>query len=154
MTYIISMDPAAENSVSDTGYCLAHYTDEAPLTIIDSGTLPGGFQGFCDVVHGNGTVSAWLRFKADVVVCEKFVPYNKLADSTPLLIEGVIRYLRPKTILQPASGKNSLVPDSFLKDMGLWVSEGHHKDEREAIRHAYYYLAKTEHIPTLKQLSE
>lgn len=160
MTTILAIDPACERAVSDTGYCFGHYTDEAEFEVLDSGVIHGGYRGFTNqMLTGSDVIpdpfEGHIRH-ADIIVYEKFVTYNKVADPSQMLIEGVIRYLRPDAVGQPSSGKNTLVPNDFLKEKGLWGTKGsgagHHRDEVEAIRHAYYYLARNKHIPTLKEL--
>ena len=154
MTFILGLDPSAEKSISDTGYAWGQFSKDKPLEILDAGVIHGGFEGFVKQVHLCGEFQSHL-LSADIVVCEKFVTWEPRADSTPRLLEGVVRFLRPDAVMQPASGKNSLVPDSFLKAQGLWKSKGsHHNDDRESVRHLYFFLAKNKHIPTLKQLSE
>lgn len=154
MTTLLAIDPAADLSVSDTGFALCYYDEDTPLTVKESGIIEGGFRGFTDVVNGK-----WgdILETVDEVVCENFISYNPYADHTPLKIIGVIQFLRPDAILQPASGKNTVVPNTALKDLGHWKTKGegagHHRDEVEAIRHAYLHLAKQKHIPTLKKLT-
>ena len=149
MKRILAFDPAAERSNSDTGYAILEYQDDTPAQVVESGVIHGGFEGFTRWVNRNLSELA-----PNYVVCEHYVPYNKVADPSPLLIEGVIRYLWPDTALQPSTGKNSLVPNDKLKEWGLWKSAGHHADEREAIRHAFVYLVNQRHRPTLKLLSQ
>lgn len=161
MTTILAIDPAAERAVSDTGYCYGEFTDDMEFKVIDSGVIHGGFRGFESAAHPY--LPAGMDFslcdpllEADIIVYEKFVTYNKVADPSQMLIEGVIRYIRPDAVGQPSSGKNTLVPNDFLKKKELWGTKGsgagHHRDEVEAIRHAYYYLARNQHIPTLREL--
>ena len=152
MTTVLAIDPASERSISDTGWAFGKFSKNTPLKITKSGVVRGGFDGFA---HDTEIIDRITE--ADIVVCEKFVVWEPRADSTPRLIEGVVRFLRSDVVLQPASGKNSLVPDSFLKSKGLWGTKGsgagHHRDRVEAIRHLYVFLVKQKHIPTLKELS-
>jgi hypothetical protein len=139
---LLSIDPAAERSVSSTGWALGEFSDTEPYTLRDSGVIEGGFAGF----SANKGRLCWF---AEIVVVEHYVVYNRNGDPTPLLIEGVVRDKRPDTVLQGSSGKNTLVSDKNLKDAGLWSTTGHHHDEREAVRHALVYLIKARHIPTI-----
>lgn len=145
MTRILSIDPAAERSISDTGWAYGAFLDDEPLSIIDSGVIHGGFNGFTT----NYQFLNQLITDADIVVCEHFVPWEPKADSTPLLIEGVVRYLRPDVVLQSSSGYKTAVPDRVLKVLGMWSTTGHHQDERSAIRHMLMYMKHLPHKPTL-----
>ena len=136
---LLAIDPAAESPISDTGWALLYYDDTTPATLVDSGVVNGGFAGFC----------GWVLPDSDVTVCERFVRFRSQADSTPQLIEGVVRYLRPNVVLQPSSGYKTAVSDAVLKNLGLWSTKGHHADERSALRHGLWYLKKIKHMPTL-----
>lgn len=140
MTRLLSIDPAAERAVSDTGWALLEYTDDTPATLVDGGVVHGGFEGF----------RQWTMPESDITVCEKYVKFRAQGDPTPLLIEGVVRYLRPDVRLQPSSGYKTAVPDEVIKRLGLWTTEGHHADMRSALRHALWYLKTTLHRPTLR----
>ena len=137
---LLAIDPAAETSVSDTGWALLYYDEDAPATLLDSGVVHGGFTGFC----------GWALPESDVTVCEHYVVFNRAGDPTPLLVEGVVRYLRPDVVLQPSSGYKTAVSDTVLKNLGLWSTKGHHADERSALRHGLWYLKRMRHTPTLK----
>lgn len=140
MTLLLSIDPAAERAVSDTGWVLLRYDDNTPATFVDGGVVHGGFEGF----------RTWTLPASDVTVCEKYVKFRAEGDPTPLLIEGVVRYLRPDVHLQPASGKNTAVSNDVLRRLGLYSTTGHHLDQREAARHGVWYLKKARHVPTLR----
>lgn len=142
---LLAFDPAAEASVSDTGFALLEYTENTAPRIIQAGVVHGGYEGF----------TGWLRdnpIEVDTVVCEQFIHYNAAADISPLLIEGAIRYVYPDTILQPSSVLG-MVTEQHLKDVGFWTGVGHHQDANSAIRHAVYWLRSQRHTPTLKMLS-
>lgn len=118
--------------------------------VMDSWAVPGGLEGFREWEEHY----YYLHAGGETVVCETFVNRNiPGADLTPVLIEGAVRYLRPDTILQPAAGKNTAVPDEVLKRLGLYdIGTGdHHQDRREAARHAVWFLKKNKHLPTLKK---
>lgn len=153
MTTILAIDPAADVSVSSTGWALGYYDDETPLKIISSGVIEGGFEGFVENIPAQLIIPG----PDDEVVCEDYKVFNSFGDPSPLKIIGVVQFLRPDAVLQRPSGKNTAIPDAFLKEQGHWYTKskggGHHKDRTEAIRHAYYYLFRQKHIPTLKLLS-
>ena len=151
MRTLLAIDPAAETATSDTGWVVGTYDENTPFIIHNSGVIHNGFQGFIESVE-LGDWMYGLLIDVDTVVCEDYVVFNSFGDPSPLKIIGIVQYLRPDAHLQVPSGKNTLVPDAFLKEKGLWESEAHHNDDREAIRHAYYWLARTRHKPTVKEL--
>ena len=148
---ILAFDPASENEVSHTGFAVIEVTDEdSPPVVVQSGTIPGGYQGFTDWTHGE--VGGFYQvFRPSVVVCEKFVKYRLAADPSPLLIEGVIRYLWPNVQLQ-RSNEKAIITDELLRKHGFWSPEGHHKDANAAIAHGLAYLVKSRHKGTLTLL--
>ncbi len=147
MTTILAIDPSAERAVSSTGWAFGEFSEAQPFVRVSSGVTEGGFAGFCADNELEGLLKT-----AGVVVCEHYVVFNRAGDPTPLLVEGVVRFVRPDTVLQGASGKNTLVPDAALKKLGLWSTSGHHHDEREATRHLLVYLVASRHLPTLRAL--
>lgn len=151
MRTLLSIDPPAETATSDTGWVIGTYSEDRPFVVSDSGVIHNGFQGFIESVE----LGDWmyeLLMQADTVVCEDYVVFNSFGDPSPLKSIGVVQYLRPDAHLQAPSGKNTLVPNKFLKAKGLWESKAHHNDDREAARHAYYWLARNRHKPTLEEL--
>ena len=151
MNTLLSIDPAADQHNSDTGWVLGVYGEDTPFIVTDSGVIHNGFQGFIESVEEGGYIWSFL-IQADTVVCEDYVVFNSFGDPSPLKTIGVVQYLRPDVHLQVPAGKNTLVPNEFLKAKGLWESKAHHNDDREAARHAYYWLARTRHKPTLEEL--
>lgn len=141
---VLAIDPAAEAAVSDTGWAVLEYEPDGtgePL-LVACGYVSGGYVGF----------TKWELPEYDVLVCEKYVPYNRKADPTPLLVEGVVRYLEPDTVLQRSSAL-SMVPDKRLKALGWYKTSGHHRDVNSAIKHALYYLRSCGHRGTVLMLS-
>ena len=141
---ILAIDPGSSRAqVSHTGIVLLSGT-----TLLDSWAVDSGVTGF----------SAWARHHVslrggppygvrnsqdkwvdvDVVVCEQFVDRQVMgADRSPLKIEGVVQFLWPDVVLQPASGYIQAVPDEILKKLNLWdFGRDHHQDRRSAARHA------------------
>ena len=143
---IVGIDPGGNPPNGTTGVCVVN-VDRNNVFVSQSFAVEGGYQGFCN----------WLRLNthfitnADYVICEKFVPYNKAADITPVLIEGVVGYIRPDTVFQPASGKNKAIPDSFLKKQGWYEDHSHHHDARESLRHVLFWLKK-QNYPSIMEL--
>jgi hypothetical protein len=143
MTSILSFDPAGKGG--DTGIVLLKFTDITPPVVDFTWAVKKGFTGFVP----------WLTehemFNPDVVIVETFIHFKNIKiETTPILIEGAIRYVWPKAVLSPASGKDSAVPDEVLKRLGLYFPGDHHRDRTEAARHAVRWLKNQRHIPTLR----
>lgn len=117
------------------------------LTLKDSWAVPGELEGFLEWYDRTG-----VHLYTGTVICEHFVNRNiKGADLTPCFIEGAVRALWRNAVLQPASGKNTAVPDDVLRRLGLYDFPGdHHHDRREAARHVVWYLKARYHKPTLE----
>ena len=146
---VLAIDPGGSGK-GETGVVWLALHDEAPPHVFGSWAVPNGLEGFRE--WARSSMGYFPLHNADYVVCETFVNRNiPGADLTPILIEGAVRYVRPDTILQPAAGKNTAVPDKVLDRLGLLdIGKGdHHRDRREAARHAIWYLKKVQHMPTL-----
>lgn len=143
VTSILSFDPAGKGG--DTGIVLLNYADSQPVGVAASWAVSGGYDEFC----------WWLRERSlmdpDVVIVETFIHFKDIhIETTPILIEGAIRYVWPNAVLSPASGKNTAVPDAVLKRLGLYFPGDHHRDRTEAARHAVRWLKNQRHVPTLR----
>lgn len=145
MRQLLSIDPGGRGG--HTGVVLLNVPETAPVSLESSWAVPDDVDGFLDWYD---RVGGFLR--PDIVVCEHFVNRNiKGADLTPCFIEGAVRALWRDVKLQPASGKDTAVPNDVLKRLGLYAFPGdHHHDRREASRHGVWYLMKTQHLPTLQ----
>lgn len=147
---LLAIDPGGSGK-GETGVVWLALHDDVPPHVFGSWAIPNGLEGFRE--WATSSEGHFPLHTADVVVCETFVNRNiPGADLTPLLIEGAVRFVRADTVLQPASGKNTAVPDSALENLGLLdVGRGdHHQDRREAARHAVWFLKKNKHLPTVK----
>lgn len=164
MKYLLAIDPCADTEVSDTGFAGGLYDETTPFRLVTSGVIHGGFRALCKAIappktppFHEGHPLLFLLRSADKVIVEDYVTFNTFGDPSPLKAIGVVQSRRPDAILQPAAGKNTLVPNWALKKLGHWKTQGegagHHRDEVEAIRHAYFWLARSGHRPTLEQLS-
>ena len=172
MTTLLAFDPAAETPISDTGWAVVQYEDDSPPELVASGVIHGGFQGFLewvsDIPHYHNkqfegpiyTPRGWFSdptthrcFPVDHVICEQWVDYGGYVDTSPRLIEGIIRYLWQDVVLQPSKALQ-MVTANDLKALGWYTTEGHHLDQNSAARHALYYLRSIRHKPTLRLLSE
>lgn len=155
---LLSVDPGGTGR-GTTGIVMFDVPDKSPAYVVYRVAVNGGIDGF----------SAWLDSEffsmcstpetaPDVVVCEQFVNRGVHgADLTPVLVEGALRYVmnswgRGQLVLQPASGKNTLVTDKVLKNYGLWWTDDNHRDQTEAARHGLVYLRSVKHVPTLERM--
>ena len=141
-TKILGIDPGGKGG--DTGIVLIGVSDTAPATLLDSWAVTGGLGGFRE----------WYRRECpavDNVVVEQFVHFKDIhIETTPILIEGAVRFIWPRAILSPASGKDQAVPDRVLKQLGLYQPGDHHRDRTEAARHVVRWLKNLPHLPTLR----
>ena len=145
---LLAIDPGGNGG--HTGIVLIEFGVKTPATLVESWAIPGDARPFYEWA----TLRPERLLNIDVLVCEKFVNRNVPgADLTPLRVEGALEAVWHKGVVwQPASGKNTAVPDKALKNLGLFFegSGDHHHDRREASRHAVVYLKKKRHMPTLK----
>ena len=147
---VLAIDPGGSGK-GETGIVWLALRGDVPPHIFDSWAVPNGLEGFRE--WATSSVGHFPLHTADFVVCETFVNRNILgADLTLLLIEGAVRFVRADTVLQPAAGKNTAVPDKALANLGMLNigKSDHHRDRREAARHAVWYLKKRGHMPTIR----
>lgn len=152
MTSLLAIDPGSSVAkISHTGVVAIEFEDDLPPVVVGDWAVPHGIDGFREWYQM--AVTSPLRV-ADVVVCEKFVNRGiQGADLSPLLIEGVVRFLRPDVVLQPAAGKNTGMTDEAMNRLGFTktgFSGDHHQDRWEALRHGLLYLKNRKHMPTLE----
>lgn len=171
MQHILSIDPSGDIR-GDTGISLIGYDDNTPAHGVASWAIPGGIEAFRtwldnltdqfgDYVYIGPTgewADDWLprllgeAVRIDIVIVEQFINRQiKGADISPLGMQYIVQWVWPNAVLSPASGKNTAVPDSVLKALGLYDDKSHHHDVREASRHAVWWLKKQKHLPTLKE---
>lgn len=150
MTTILAIDPCAEREVSCTGWAFGGYEPQTPFRLLGSGVIEGGFEGFVEEVQHRLVGLGTLLQNADEALVEHYVPYNKSADTTPLLAEGVVRCARPDVVLQPSSAL-ALVSEVQAKALYPEIrAQGHHADNLSALRHLLAYLVQNRHKPTLR----
>lgn len=149
MTLVLGCDPGGLNS-GHTGIVLISYSDTEPASLVDSWAVPDNLEGFRRWYQEIGT-----NLSPDVVVCERFVNRNlKGSDLSPLLIEGVVRWVWPDAVMQMAAGKNTGMPDAAMKRAGFdkkMFQGDHHQDRFEAARHVLLWLKKQRNIPTMRK---
>lgn len=136
---LLALDPG-----KTTGFAFASIFDNEPLTILSTGQISGGLDGFISWCRRSGDT-------ADTVIAEGFRLDSRTVkpDTTPLLILGALRVLRPDFITQMNTAKVH-APDSALKRWGMWLPGQQHA--RDAIRHLVAYAKLTHHRPTLEAL--
>lgn len=169
MQHILSIDPSGDIR-GDTGISVIGYDDNTPAHGVASWAIPGGiesfrgwsteqtnrFAGYTYIDPTGEWGDGWLdedgsAVHIDTVIVEQFVNRQiKGADISPLGMQYIVQWVWPDAVLSPASGKNTAVPDSVLKALGLYDDKSHHHDVREASRHAVWWLKKQKHLPTLK----
>jgi len=146
MTVILSIDPGGLR-LGETGIAVGYIDDTTPYELVDTYAVPDNLDGFRMWYYALVPGRTY-----DVVVCEKWVDRNiPGADRSAMLIEGAVRFMWPKVVLQPASGKNTAVSDLVLKRLGAYTAGGHHHDILEATRHGVWYCKKQRHLPTLRK---
>ena len=144
MASILSIDPGSPQG--HTGIVLVGYTPDTRPYVARSFAVAGGFRGFCEWLDGG------LYDTPDTVIVEQFVHFKAVQlETTPILIEGVVRFKWRDAILSPVSGKNTAMPDEVMRKLGFVKQSGdHHNDRWEALRHALRWLKNQKHIPTLR----
>ena len=138
MTVILSIDPSSNRiETSTTGIVLL---DNAKLE--NSWVASYGVQGFKEWFETVG-----YNLKADVVVVEQFEARDndKAKDNSVLETIDFIKTCYPNLILQRNAGYKSDVPDSLLKELGLWkFKKSHHQDCRASARLALFYAMRND----------
>ena len=149
--WLLSIDPGGKGG--DTGIVLLRYRDDEAPTLVNSWAIGGGLDGFRDWY-----LNAWYGLGiAETVIVENFVHFKAIQiETTPILIEGAVRFIWPNAVLSPASGKDTQMPDTMMEKLGFskaGFSGDHHSDRWSALKHALRWLKHNRHIPTLKLIS-
>ena len=138
MTRILSIDPSSNKiETSTTGIVLL---DNAKLE--NSWVASYGVQGFKEWFETVG-----YNLKADVVVVEQFEARDNDKSKDNSVIETIdfIKTCYPDLFLQRNAGYKSDIPDSLLKELGLWkFKKSHHQDIRAAARLALFYAMRND----------
>ena len=153
---LLAIDPGAKGG--HTGIVLLSVPEDKPAQLAESWAIPGGVGPMLDWLTKD-CIAALLN-GVGVVVIEHFVsPRQGGINIEPAYVEGAIQgYLRSfwgddqDVVLSPAAGKNTAVPDHAMDRAGFPKSlfkGDHHNDRWEALRHALWYLKRTDHRPTL-----
>lgn len=151
LTHVLGVDPGGAKT-GETGIVLVRYSDKRPAEMLDSWAVGGGVEGFLAWYNG-GSVDPKAM---DYVIIEHFVNRNiRGADLTPCFVEGAVHalfYNHARIVLQPASGKDTAVPDKNMRAAGYYVPGGHHKDVNSAMKHVLFWLKKQRHAATLRKV--
>lgn len=141
MTKILSIDPGKR-----TGVAFIEYDDETLPSLLWSGEVYGGLEGFRSW-WGHSTIP----MQYDLLVVEQFKPREgvKGIDYEPMGIIGWLSQFEP--IMQTASGRKRGVPDEALKRLGLYLPGEPQRNAREAVRHAVWKLKNDGHKPTIRR---
>ena len=138
MTRILSIDPSSNKiETSTTGIVLL---DNAKLE--NSWVASYGVQGFKEWFETVG-----YNLKADVVVVEQFEARDNDKSKDNSVIETIdfIKTCYQDLFLQRNAGYKSDIPDSLLKELGLWkFGRSHHNDVRAAARLALFYAMRND----------
>ena len=145
---ILSIDPGGKGG--DTGIVLLSYSDDTLPFLVNSWAIGRGLEGFKDWY-----LDAWYGYSyATTVIVEQFVHYKAIQiETTPILIEGAVRFIWGDVVLSPASGKDTAVPDWAMDNLGFSRTDfggDHHADRYQACRHAIRWLKNQGHKPTLE----
>jgi hypothetical protein len=144
---IVSYDPGLV-----TGVAQGVFSDTEPLRVLGGVALT-----YDEIIEG---FSNLLEVKFDHVVSEKFVARTDnsfVPDLTPVRVEGILDLAYERDINWRLRTKKAQVPDSILKEHGLWVTgkdvdwtDG--RDVNDAIIHMLGYVAfDLRHAPTLRE---
>lgn len=162
MKDIVAIDPGME-----TGFVLAEYNDDEPITIRRAWQTQGGLDGMME--------SLWnldIGLSVQTFVFEKFRTSPRVYKSDEveaLRIEGAVRLLRPDVVMQyngamllagtdhGSPGKNKTAADNVLRAMGLWhtgkmIGAKDANDVNSAMKHLVAYLRGIGHAPTMEAL--
>lgn len=138
MTIILSIDPSSNKATkSNTGVVLLENGK-----LLDHWCLPFGVKGFKEWFKTVGS-----SLKLDVVVVEQFEARDndKAKDNSVIETIDFIKTCYPDLILQRNAGYKSDVPDSLLKELGLWkFGKSHHEDVRAAARLCIFYAMRSD----------
>lgn len=148
VSHILSIDPGGKGG--DTGIVLLGYTPETRPVIVNSWAVPNGLAGFREWYN-----EVWYGYSTpSVKIVEQFVHFKAVQlETTPILIEGAVRFLWPDVVLSPASGKDTQMPDAVMENLGFPKAAfkgDHHADRWSALKHALRWLKNQKHVPTLR----
>lgn len=140
---LLGIDPGLS-----TGWALFAYTEKLPATLVDSGQVKGGVEGFID----------WWPtlvndYRVDELVAERFIIDGTVTGSWAPQIEGALKVLaagKPIT-WQTRGDKAALLPTEparrqWFRNAGIRFDSDHSLD---AATHCMVLLKRRRHLPTL-----
>lgn len=144
MRRLLALDPG-----STTGMSIWQYDAETPLTLVGSGQIEGGVDGFLEYMYPDDT-SNWGMW--DVIISESFVLDGRTTnpDVTPLHIEGILEAHAHRTGCQLRFQRNNFkkhIDNDLLKRNSLYVAGKPHA--MDSMRHALAYMKTSRHAATL-----
>ena len=138
MTVILSIDPSsAKATKSNTGIVLI---DNGKL--IDYWVVSYGVKGFKDWFDNNHS-----NLNYDVSIYEHFEARDNSKSKDNSVLETIAEIQRLIPYAEPFrnGGYKSDVPDSLLKELGLWkFGKSHHADVRAAARLCIFYAMRND----------
>lgn len=142
MRRLIAFDPG-----KTTGVSLWQYDSDTPLSLVGSGQIEGGVDGFIEYFYPKGMFLPW-----DVIVSESFVLDGRTPnpDVTPLKIEGILEAHAHRTGALVRFQRNNFkahVDNDLLKKFELYKPGQPHA--MDSMRHALAYMKTSHHMPTL-----
>lgn len=146
MTRILALDPGLA-----TGYAYAHFDEFSPLSVYETGVIPGGAFGIVNWLNSGRETPLHT---ADIVVCERFDIDGTITGTWSARVEGVVMATlldRQELVFQSRDDKAALLPTeprrrAWLKERGFTFEATHDMD---AITHLIVYLKRIRHFPTL-----
>ena len=138
MTVILSIDPASNKATkSNTGIVLIENGK-----LIDYWVVGYGVKGFKDWFDNNHS-----NLNYDVSIYEHFEARDNSKSKDNSVLETIAEIKRLIPCAEPFrnGGYKSDVPDSLLKELGLWkFGKSHHADVRAAARLALFYAMRSD----------
>lgn len=143
MVDFLSVDPGSRSGIS-----LCSFSETEPLEHLQGWDVPGGTEGFIDWVVDNEP--AGVQF----IVYETFTLHGgkgTVLDSVEVI--GALKVLAHELEIplhpQPPAGRVQAVPDEVLYRFDDTLRGKAHRNEKESLRHALWYMKKKAHVPTL-----
>ena len=148
MTKIMSVDPGKR-----TGVALVHFNDTMPAGYDNSWDVPGGLEGW----------AAWITEHQDLFLYrEFFIVYESftlregvhgVCTDAPEVIGAVLTWAKDwdvPAVPQPPAGRMKAVPNKVLDKFHKFRGNAE-RNEKEAFRHAVWYLKNAKHLPTIRK---
>ena len=138
MTVILSFDPSSNKAAtSNTG-----------VVLIDNGKL---LKHWC-LPYGVDGIKKWYEEEFDGIKCDKVIfehfearDNSKAKDNSVIETIAEIKRLIPYAEPFRNGGYQTDIPDSLLKELGLWkFKKSHHQDCRAAARLALFYAMRND----------